>query len=48
MDKAFKEWCAKMGITPRSHDYSIAKAAWQEAIKKVIETFAKASKGDKQ
>lgn len=33
----FQEWAKSHGIQPRSHDWSIAKAAWEAAIKAVIE-----------
>jgi hypothetical protein len=48
MDKAFKEWCDKIGISPKSHDYSIAKAAWQEAVRVTINAFKTHAKGGKQ
>lgn len=48
MDKAFKLWCEKMGIPPRSHDASIAKAAWQEAVKVTVESVKQIAKGEKK
>jgi len=37
LKEAFSAWCKSIGIAPRSHDYSIAKAAWEAGIKAVAE-----------
>jgi hypothetical protein len=48
MDKAFKEWCDKIGISPKSHDYSIAKAAWQEAVRVTVNAVKQVATKEKK
>ncbi len=47
LEGLFKAWCERNGISPHSHDYSIAKAAWMEAVRLVWEAMEKAAKKEK-
>lgn len=37
----FREWCKAKGIAPRSHDFSVALAAWTECEKQITAKMSK-------
>jgi len=43
----FDAWCIKMGIAPRSHDASVAKASWKEAMRVAMGAMTKAVESNK-